>query len=57
MKDGCGCLGKPKEQEKTIDEALTDAIARGKRERQGVLKRVRRQRALVLKRLAAKYGR
>jgi hypothetical protein len=41
-------------REKPLDEALTDAVARGKQERQAVLKRVRRQRALVLKRLMAK---
>jgi hypothetical protein len=47
MKDGCGCIGKPQEQEKPRDDALTDAIVRGKQERQAVLKRVRRQRALI----------
>jgi hypothetical protein len=57
MKDGCGCLGKPQEQEKPIDEALAEAVARGRRERQAVLKRLRRQRTLIMKRLAAKYGR
>jgi hypothetical protein len=44
-----------KPQEKPRD--LAEAVARGKRERQAVLKRVRRQRAIMLKRLAAKYGR
>jgi hypothetical protein len=46
MKDGCGCLGKPQAKEKPLDEALTEAVGRGKRERQAVLKRVRRQRAI-----------
>jgi hypothetical protein len=45
-------LRKPKE--KTLDEALVEAVARGKRERQAVLRRVRKQRALIIKRLAAK---
>jgi hypothetical protein len=45
----------PQEQEKAFD--LAEEVARGKRERQAVLKRVRQQRALVLKRLAAKYSR
>jgi hypothetical protein len=42
----------PPEQEKP----LADEVARGKRERQVVLKRVRRQRAIVMRRLAAKIG-
>jgi hypothetical protein len=57
MMDGCGCIRKPQEQEKPLDETLADAVGRGKRERQAVLQRVRRQRALVMKRLMAKYGR
>jgi hypothetical protein len=52
MKDGCGCRGKPQEEKITLD--LGDAVERGKRERQAVLKRVRQQRALVFKRLAEK---
>jgi hypothetical protein len=55
--DGCDCMRKPKEQEKPVDEALAEAVARGKRERQAVLKRVRRQRALIMKRSAAKSNR
>jgi hypothetical protein len=55
MKDGCGCLGKPEEQETTLDR--DDAVGRGKRERQAVLRQVRQRRALVLKRMAATYGR
>jgi hypothetical protein len=43
-----------KKPQETIPD---DEVARGKRERQAVLKRVRRQRALILKRLAAKGGR
>jgi hypothetical protein len=46
-----------KPQEKPLHETLAESVARGKRERQAVLKRVRRQRARVFKRLAAKYGR
>jgi hypothetical protein len=46
-------MRKRQEQEKT----LADEVARGKRERQAVLQRVRRQRAMVFKRLAAKVGR
>jgi hypothetical protein len=57
MKDGCDCMPKPQEQEKPLNEALDEAVVRGKRERQAVLKRVRKQRARVLQRLAAKYGR
>jgi hypothetical protein len=49
-------MRKPQAQETTSAEALAEAVARGKRERQAVLKRVRRQRALIMKRLA-KYGR
>jgi hypothetical protein len=49
-------MRKPQEREKPVDETLAEAVARGKRERQAVLKRVRRQRAIVLKRLAAKLG-
>jgi hypothetical protein len=45
-------IRKPQEQETTLD--LADTVARGKQERQAVLKRVRRQRVLVLKRLATK---
>jgi hypothetical protein len=52
MKDGCGCMGTPKEE--TITRDFADAVAKEKRERQAVLQRVRRQRAIVLKRLAAK---
>lgn len=47
MKDGCGCMGRPQEQDKPLDDVLDDAVARGRRERQAVLKRVRRQRATV----------
>ena len=50
-------MRRPTAQEKPIDAALAEAVARGKRERQAVLQRVRRQRALIMKRLAAKYGR
>jgi hypothetical protein len=50
-------MRKPKAQKKPVDEALADAVVRGKRERQAVLQRVRRQRALIMKRLAAKIGR
>jgi hypothetical protein len=57
MRDGCGCLGKPQKEETSLDRDLHDAVARGKRERQAVLKQVRQRRALVLKRMAAKYGR
>jgi hypothetical protein len=57
MRDGCGCMGKPKAEEKPVDDELADVVARGKRERQAVLKRVRRQRAIAVKRLRAKYGR
>jgi hypothetical protein len=45
MKDGCGCMPNPQEQAMTVD--LKEAVARGKRERQAVLQRVRRQRALL----------
>jgi hypothetical protein len=44
-------------QEKPRDDTLAGAVARGKRERQAVLKRVRRQRAIAVKRLRAKLGR
>jgi hypothetical protein len=54
MTDGCDCIRTPKEQEKPGDEALTEAVARGKRERQAVLQRVRKQRALLAKRLRGK---
>jgi hypothetical protein len=54
MTDGCDCMRTPQAQEKTIDEAHAEAVARGKQERQAVLKRVRKQRALVAKRLRAK---
>jgi hypothetical protein len=57
MTDGCECMRKPKAQEKPVDDDLADAGVRGKRERQAVLQRVRKQRALLVKRLAAKYGR
>jgi hypothetical protein len=46
-------MRKPKEQETTIDEALAEEVARGKQERQAVLTRVRKQRALLAKRLRA----
>jgi hypothetical protein len=49
-------MRKPQERVTTLDETLTEAVARGKRARQAVLKRVKKQRALVAKRLAAKYG-
>jgi hypothetical protein len=52
MKDGCECMGKPQAQETTLD--LDEAVAKGKQERQAVLKRVRRQRAIAMKRLAGK---
>jgi hypothetical protein len=54
MTDGCDCLRKPKVQESTIDAAFAEAVARGKRERQALLQRVRRQRVELLKRLRAK---
>jgi hypothetical protein len=44
----------PQEQETPVD--LADAVTKGRRERQAVLKRVRRQRAMVFKRMAAKLG-
>jgi hypothetical protein len=45
-------MRKPQAQETPRD--LAEAVTSGKRERQAVLKRVRRQRALVGKRLRAK---
>jgi hypothetical protein len=45
-----------KSRKKPHDETLAEAVARGKRERQAVLKRVRKQRALILRRLTAKSG-
>jgi hypothetical protein len=57
MKDGCGCIGKPQKEDTSLDLELKNAVARGKRERQAVLKRVSQQRALVLRRMTAKYGR
>jgi hypothetical protein len=47
-------MRKPKAQETTIDEALAEEVARGKQERQAVLKRVRQRRALIVKRWATK---
>jgi hypothetical protein len=47
----------PQAKETTIDAALTEEVARGKREREAVLQRVRKQRALLAKRLSAKDGR
>jgi hypothetical protein len=38
----------------SLAHELREAVARRKRERQAVLKRVRRQRALLLKRMAGK---
>jgi hypothetical protein len=43
-------MRKPPEREKP----LSDAVARGKRKRQAVLKRVRRLRAIAMKRLVGK---
>ena len=40
-----------KPQEKPLDGTLTKAVARGKQERQAVLQRVRKQRALIMRRL------
>jgi hypothetical protein len=57
MKDGCGCMGRPQEQEKPLDGELTEVVVKGKRERQVVLQRVRRQRGVIMKRLATKLGR
>jgi hypothetical protein len=45
-------MGTPKEE--TITRDFADAVAKGKRERQAILKRVRQRRALILQRLAAK---
>ena len=53
MSDGCECMRRPQEQEKPRDNELAEAIVSGKRERQAVLQRVRRQRAIAIKRLAA----
>jgi hypothetical protein len=55
MKEGCGCLGTPQEQEKALD--FGGEVERAKRERHAVLQQVRRRRALIFKRLTAKYGR
>jgi hypothetical protein len=44
-------------QEKPLDETFAEAVARGKQERQAVLNRVRKQRALIMKRLMTKVGR
>jgi hypothetical protein len=41
----------PQKKEKPGDEVLADAVARGKRERQALLKRVRQRRALIVKSL------
>jgi hypothetical protein len=46
-----------KPREKPRDETLAEAVASGKRERQAVLQRVRRRRALIMEKLAAKDGR
>jgi hypothetical protein len=40
----------------SLDLDLKNAVERGKRERQAVLKQVRQRRALVLRRMAAKIG-
>jgi hypothetical protein len=55
MKDGCGCMERPQEQDTTLD--LGDVVEKGKKERQAVLQRVRRQRAVIMKRLVAKVRR
>ena len=47
-------MGTPQKQKKPLD--LGEAVATGKRERQAVLRKVRQWRALVLKRMVAKYG-
>ena len=57
MSDGCGCMRRPKQQEKPLDDDLAEAVVRGKQERQAVLQRVRGQRPNALKRMAAKGGR
>jgi hypothetical protein len=40
-------MRKPKTEEKPVNEKYAEEVARGKRERQAVLQRVRRQRARV----------
>jgi hypothetical protein len=45
-------MGKPPEQETPVD--LDEAVARGKQERQEVLRQVRQRRAVVLKRMAGR---
>jgi hypothetical protein len=57
MKYGCECIGKPQKEETSLDLDLREAVARGKRERQAVLRQVRQRRALVLKRMTAGQSR
>jgi hypothetical protein len=47
-------MRRPQAQDTTLD--LGDEVERGKRERQAVLRRVRRQRAVVLRKLAVQNG-
>jgi hypothetical protein len=47
-------MRRPQEQEKPLDDGLTEGVVRGKRERQAVLQRVRRQRANAIRGLTAK---
>jgi hypothetical protein len=54
MKDGCGCMGTSQKQAKAHD--LGVEVERAKRERQAVLQRVRRQRARIMRRPAAKFS-
>jgi hypothetical protein len=57
MTDCCMPMRKPQAQDKPLDEPLAEAVAKDKRERQAVLARVRTQRAISAKRLAARVGR
>jgi hypothetical protein len=45
------------ERERQATNALKREVMKGKQARQAVLKRVRKQRALIMKRLATKLGR
>ena len=57
MNNCCVCVRESQVRETSLERDLREAVARGKQERQAVLSRVRRQRAVMAKQLAAKYGR
>jgi hypothetical protein len=57
MNNCCVSVRESQVRDTSFDRDLREAVARGKQERQAVLRQVRQRRAVVLKRMAVQYRR